>query len=667
MRTALLLTTLLLISSVLSADDKKPADKKDAPKVTFQDHILPIFRARCGTCHNANDRDGDLVLDDYAALREGGGSGEVVQPGDLDASHLWQLVTHSSSPEMPPDQPKLPDKELDLIRQWIMGGLLRDKGSKAEIKKKAAIAKIDVSGERPAGPPPMPGKFLGEPVTVTSRANTVTALALSPWAPVAAVSGHKQVSLFDTRTRQLLGVLPFPEGQPEVLKFSRNGSLLLVGGGRGGASGKVVVFDVATGERKIEVGNEYDTVIGADISPDHTLVALGGPKRMVRVYSTATGELVYEKKKHTDWIISAAFSPDGVLLATGDRSNGLVVWEAQTGNEYLVLNGHGGAVTDMAWRPDSNSLASASLDGTVRLWELNDGREIKKWNAHGGGVTAIDYVRDGRIVTAGKDRTAKLWKGDGGGIRTFEGLSEMGLEVGYDADNDLVLGGDWTGRVVVWKGADGAKQGELTTNPPTLAQQVKSIRDQLTAAQAKAQQANTQVTSVKQQTDKLLADRKAAADQAAAAVDAMVAKVQQVTAQKSVAEKEVTAETDKVAQAAKDVQQAEAAVKQLEQQLAAAKQSLQQALTAKTTVEKSVSDAKAAVTAISKSVGELQAQVKPLKDAAAKAKTAVALSAEEKQPLTDAQAAQAAAQQQVEALQKQLSDLEAWTATASAK
>ena len=456
MRSIVVLTALTVFLPLASADDKKPADKKEPEKVTFDDHVLPIFRAKCGSCHNGNDRKGNLVLDDYAAMREGGGSGEVVEPGDLESSYLWLLVTHDSSPEMPPDQPKMPDEELAIIQKWILGGVLKDKGSKAEVKKEAAIAKIDVSGKRPEGPPPMPTRFLGDPLTVTGRANTVTALTVSPWAPVAAVSGYKQIALFDTRSRRLLGVLPFPEGQPEILKFSRNGSLLMAGGGQGGASGKVVLFDVATGERKIELGNEYDAVLGADVSPDHTLVALGGPKRMVRVYSTATGELLYEKKKHTDWVTAAAFSPDGVLLATGDRSNGLVVWEAQTGNEYLVLNGHSGSITDVSWRPDSNSLASASLDGTVRFWELNDGREIKKWTAHGGGATAIDYVRDGRIVTTGKDRNAVLWKADGSAIRKFSGLNEMGLEAAYDADNDLVFAGDWTGRVLVWKGADGA-------------------------------------------------------------------------------------------------------------------------------------------------------------------------------------------------------------------
>ena len=47
-----------------------------------------------------------------------------------------------------------------------------------------------------------------------------------------------------------MGILPFPEGVPYVLKFSRNGSLLLAGGGRGAYQGKVVVFDVKTGERR---------------------------------------------------------------------------------------------------------------------------------------------------------------------------------------------------------------------------------------------------------------------------------------------------------------------------------------------------------------------------------------------------------------------------------
>jgi len=48
-----------------------------------------------------------------------------------------------------------------------------------------------------------------------------------------AVGGQNQIILYNTDNLECLGVLPFTEGIPYVLKFSRNGSVLLAGGGRG--------------------------------------------------------------------------------------------------------------------------------------------------------------------------------------------------------------------------------------------------------------------------------------------------------------------------------------------------------------------------------------------------------------------------------------------------
>ncbi len=83
----------------------------------------------------------------------------------------------------------------------------------------------------------------------TKSINALTALAASPWAPLVAVGGQKQVLLYHTETLEPLGVLPFPEGFPTIIRFSRNGQLLLTGGGLGGKSGKVVLWDIKTGER----------------------------------------------------------------------------------------------------------------------------------------------------------------------------------------------------------------------------------------------------------------------------------------------------------------------------------------------------------------------------------------------------------------------------------
>ena len=222
-------------------------------------------------------------------------------------------------------------------------------------------------------------------------------------------------------------MLPFPEGMPYVVRFSRDGSLLLAAGGRGGHSGCAVLYDVKTGRRVAKVGDELDAVLAADVSPDHQRIALSGPQRLVRIFATDTGEKLFEIKKHTDWVYAIEFSPDGVLLATADRANGLFVWEAETAREYLDLRGHTGAICDVAWRPDSNVLASCSMDGTVKLWEMTEGKTIKSWAAHGGGVQCVEYTHDGRLATAGRDNTAKIWDGDGKQLLQFPGFPEPAL------------------------------------------------------------------------------------------------------------------------------------------------------------------------------------------------------------------------------------------------
>lgn len=453
------IAALQLVGSQGVADDK----------VTFEDHIKPIFRDRCLTCHNTNKKSSDLDLSSYTTMMQGGASGASIEPGDSAASYLFGLVAHSSEPYMPPNADKIPEAEIELLRKWIEEGAPETASSKVVLKKKNNVAMSAVSaGARPEGPAPMPDVLNLQPVVKTTATTAVSAIATNPWSKLVAVAGQKQVVLYHSETMEALGVLPFPEGRPRVLKFSRNGSLLLAGGGRGASKGLCVVWDVRTGERVMTAGDELDEVLAADISADQSLIALGGPQKIVRVYSTATGELAYECKKHTDWIYSLEFSPDGVLLATSDRSGGLLVWEAQTGREYLTLTGHTGPVYSVSWRIDGNVLASGSEDTTIRLWEMENGGQIKSWGAHGAGVFSVEYCRDGRIVSSGRDKTAKLWDSNGGAIRSFEAFNDLALQATHCDETDRVVAGDWTGEIRVWNAADGTRLGNLSTNPPTL-------------------------------------------------------------------------------------------------------------------------------------------------------------------------------------------------------
>ncbi len=368
---------------------------------------------------------------------------------------------------MPPNSAKIPDAEIELIRKWIEGGALENSGSVATAKAKPKFEfKLDpASLGKPAGTPAMPENLSTEPFVPQAKPSAVVAMAASPWAPLVAIAGHKQVLLYRTTDLHLVGVLPFPEGTIYVLKFSRNGDLLLAGGGRGGQSGLAVAWDVKKGKRVFEVGKEYDVVLAADISPDHGQVALGGPSKVVRVYNTADGSLAYEMRKHTEWITAVEFSPDGVLLATGDRNNGLIVWEAQTGREFYDLRGHQAAITDVSWRLDSNVVASSSEDGTVQLWEMENGGNIKSFGAHGGGVASVRFAKDGRLLTTGRDRVVRLWDQNGGKQREFEPFGDLALEAVFSHDESKVIAADWTGEIRVWDAKDGRRLANLAVNP----------------------------------------------------------------------------------------------------------------------------------------------------------------------------------------------------------
>ena len=461
-------------------------------KITFQDHIRPIFETACSNCHNPDKKKGGLDLTSFVTAMTGGSSGEVVNAGAAADSRLFKSVSRIEEPFMPPQGAPLGAKEIELIKKWIDGGLLETASGVARKAKKPAFEMkvAAVTSGKPEGPPPMPENLLLEPVVRTQRAQATGALASSPWAPLVAISGQHQALLYNSDTLELAGVLPFADGFIEALNFSRNGQLLVGGGGRGGKSGKVIVWEIKTGKRVVEVGEERDTVLGADITADQSIVALGGPSRHVKLYQTANGELLKDIKKHTDWVTAIQFSPDGVLLASGDRAGNLYVWEARTGNDFFALSGHSGAITSLSWRGDSNVLASASKDGTIRLWEMNEGKEVKKWNAHGGGVQSISFTHDGRIVSCGRDSHVKTWKQDGAQQVAQNQFADLPLAACFTHNGERIVVGDWSGRITVWNSADAKPAGEMSAAPP-------GIDDRLAALKPEVQQSEQALTAAR--------------------------------------------------------------------------------------------------------------------------------------------------------------------------
>ena len=478
-------------------------------KITYEDHIKPIFREHCTSCHNANDKKSGLALDSYQAVLVGGSGGEVVAAGDLDSSRLFALTAHKEQPFMPPKQDMIPQAKVDLLKVWIEQGMPENSGSAIQKPKANAAALGMVSSARPEGAPPMPVSMIKQTPLFTQRAATISALAASPWSPLVAVGGQMQVALYHSETGQLQGIIPFPEGEPQTITFSRDGRLILIAGGRHSASGCAALYEIANGSRIARVGDELDIVFAADISDDNQLIAIAGPQKMVRVFETLTGNLKYEQKKHTDWIYCVRFSPDGLLLATADRASGLVVWETQTGRLFQEFPGHKGEIRSIAWRPDSLALISSSFDGTLKMWDMNEGKLIKSWDAHGGGVAAVAICNDGTMVSTGRDNKVKVWDGAGNAAGEMPPMAEAGQEVALTVDSKQIVAGDWAGNVRMWQRANPKDEKSLVANPVPLEQSLAAAQLQLSQAQTLAQTAQTEFVSLQSQqsaAQKLLSD-----------------------------------------------------------------------------------------------------------------------------------------------------------------
>jgi WD40 repeat protein len=312
----------------------------------------------------------------------------------------------------------------------------------------------------------MPDSLPALSLPETARANPVTALAASPWAPLLAVSGHERIYLYDLAKRAPAGELAFPEGIPYCLRFSRDGAVLLAAGGKGVQLGIVALFDVRTGKRLATLGHEMDIVLAADLSADGKP---GGARRPGQDRQSVLGRRWQRTLRNKE-----AYRLDhrrGVQSRwkaarhRRDRSGGILLWDSARGGNAGALAEHKDSITSLSWRGDSKLLASGSEDGQIVVWNVADGFPLATMskahtpkaapNTYGvipGGVLGVQFTSDGRIVSAGRDSIILIWSADGAAKSASAKAEALLTKVAASFDGKLFIAGDYRGRVELWDG-----------------------------------------------------------------------------------------------------------------------------------------------------------------------------------------------------------------------
>src|SRR5436190_23501075 len=91
--------SLAVTAAALAGFSLSPAAQEE---VTYNDHVLPIFKNACLNCHNPDKKKAGLDLSTYAAALAGRDNGKVLQAGNAAHSLRLKCCKQTEEPKMPP-------------------------------------------------------------------------------------------------------------------------------------------------------------------------------------------------------------------------------------------------------------------------------------------------------------------------------------------------------------------------------------------------------------------------------------------------------------------------------------------------------------------------------------------------------------------------------------
>jgi WD40 repeat protein len=186
-----------------------------------------------------------------------------------------------------------------------------------------------------------------------------------------------------------------------------------------GTSTGAVVWDLraAGGARRawrVPVGDD-EGLTDAAFSPDGRHLLVTTVFGAARVFDLATQAQVRALTRGRadspgpEAFYRGVFSPDGKTVAVAG-SRDVRLWDVRSGAERgFRLAGHTSVLKSVAYDTSGRRIMTASADGTTRVWDARDGTVLAVLDRHAGGVNDAAFLRDGRIVSAGEDRTVRVY------------------------------------------------------------------------------------------------------------------------------------------------------------------------------------------------------------------------------------------------------------------
>lgn len=123
--------------------------KPESEMLVYEDMIVPVFEAKCVSCHNETRAKGELSMTSFQKIVKGGESGKPgIIAGNADSSELYRrlILPEDHDDRMPPKgKTPLTSAETALIRFWIQSGTgldMRVAGIRADNRMHPVVGSI---------------------------------------------------------------------------------------------------------------------------------------------------------------------------------------------------------------------------------------------------------------------------------------------------------------------------------------------------------------------------------------------------------------------------------------------------------------------------------------------------------------------------------------------
>lgn len=234
----------------------------------------------------------------------------------------------------------------------------------------------------------------------------------------------------------------------------------------GTKSGKLQIFDVASGVLLESIDAHTSSVWSMCMSPDKRGLVTGSADKTVKFwnfelvsdeqFSTTSKRLSLEHVKTLQMdedVLGVKYSPDQRYIAVALLDNTVKVFFTDTLKFFLSMYGHKLPVLCIDISYDSTLLITGSADRNVKIWGMDFGDCHKSIFAHDDSIMCLQFVaRTHLFFTGGKDGKIKQWDADNfEHIITLQGHHAEVWSIAVSSNGHFMVSGSHDKSIRLWE------------------------------------------------------------------------------------------------------------------------------------------------------------------------------------------------------------------------